>query len=266
MNGEKFKKIARAYEVLSDKEKRSLYDQFGERWVKRDKHFLHLAIYFQCFLGCKNNRKQNVYYHELKVKLSDLYKGIKLKLNITRRRVKYPHGVNKDNALISCKYCNGNGVIQETVNIAFGICRQTQIPCNKCQGQGNYMKKGITVEKQTKLIVIDIKSGSKHGDKILFKGESDEEPGKSPKDLIFVIYEIPDKIFTRNGQDLARDYDISLWDALYGPVIEIPFIDKSIIRVKCDEVINSDKVFCVPGKGMKSYANLYIRFRVKFPE
>ena len=50
---------------------------------------------------------------------------------------------------------------------------------------------------------------------------------------------------------------------LYGPVIEIPFIDKSIIRVKCDEVINSDKVFCVPGKGMKSYANLYIRFRVK---
>ena len=57
------------------------------------------------------------------------------------------------------------------------------------------MKKGITVEKQTKLIVIDIKSGSKHGDKILFKGESDEEPGKAPKDLIFVIYEIPDKIF-----------------------------------------------------------------------
>ena len=261
---EAFKKIARAYEVLSDTEKRSLYDQFGEDGLK-GKAFSAPNDLFSMFFGMPKQEK-NAYFHTLKVKLSDLYKGVQLKLNITRRRVNYPSGINKENALISCKYCNGNGIIQEMVNIAFGICRQTQIPCNKCRGQGNYMKKGITVEKQTKLIVINIKSGAKHGEQITFPGESDEEPGKSPKDLIFVIHEIPNKNFTRNGEDLITNSTITLWEALCSQVIEIPFIDESIIRVICDEIINPDKVFCIPGKGMKSYANLYVKFKVTFPD
>ena len=206
---EKFKKIARAYEILSDSDKRVMYDKFGEDGLK-EQTFSSPNDLFSMFFKA-TNKEDTSYFHELKIKLIDLYKGVKIKLNITRRRVIYPIGIDKTNALIECKYCNGNGYKLQTVNIAFGICRQTQIACDKCKCKGKYMRKGIKVIKDTKLITIDIKRGAKHADKITFPGESDEEPGKSPKDLVFILVEIPDKNFKRNGDHLVRDFTISLW-------------------------------------------------------
>ena len=264
-DAEKFKKIARAYEVLSDPDKRNLYDKFGEDGLK-ETTFSQPTDIFSMFFGMQKKKEETSFFHTLNVKLSNLYKGIKIKLNITRRRVCYPKDVDKSNALIFCKHCDGHGTKNETVQIAFGICRQTQIMCEKCQGKGKYMRKGVTVNKQTKLIIIDIKAGAKHNDHIVFKGESDEEPGKAPKDLVIIINEIPNKNFTRNDEHLNTTFEISLWQALCGEVIKIPFIDNSIIKVQSDEIINSDKLFCIPGKGMKSYANLYITFKIKFPD
>jgi len=261
---EKFKKIARAYEILSDPEKRTMYDKYGEEGLKGTT-FSSASDLFSMFFG-QTKKKETTYFHELKVKLLDMYTGTQIRLNITRRRVIYPEGIDKENALIICKNCGGNGMIQEMVTIAFGICKQTNIPCNKCNGRGKYMRKGIQINKEKKLITINIKSGAKHGDKIFFKGESDEEPGELPKDLVFIIIEIPDKNFKRNGDHLVRNFSISVWQALCGQVIEIPFIDNSIIKIKSSEVLTPDKTFCVPGKGIKSYANLYINFKIKYPE
>ena len=145
-----------------------MYDKFGEDGLK-GQTFSTASDLFSMFFGVNKKKNDTTYYHELQIKLVDLYTGIKLKLNITRRRVIYPEGIDKNNALISCKNCGGNGIISERVNIAFGICRQTNIQCSKCNGKGKYMRKGIQIKKEIKLITINIKSGTKHGDKFFFQ-------------------------------------------------------------------------------------------------
>ena len=87
-NEEKFKKIARAYEILSDPDKRVMYDKFGEDGLK-GQTFSSPSDLFSMFFKA-TNKEDDAYYHELKLKLIDLYKGIKIKLNITRQRVVYP--------------------------------------------------------------------------------------------------------------------------------------------------------------------------------
>ena len=196
----------------------------------------------------------------------DLYKGKQIKINITRRRVKYPAGINTDNALIECKYCKGHGIVMEQVNIAFGIMRQTQQPCTKCQGKGNYMRKGIKIYKTNKIIRIKIRAGSKHGDKIRFPGESDEQPGKPPADLIFLINELPHESFKRMENHLVTSTNITIWQALLGDPINVTFLDGSILHVKSNDIITPNKIYCVQGKGMVSYGNLYINFQISFPK
>ena len=97
-DAEKFKKIARAYEVLSDADKRNLYDQFGEDGLKGTT-FSQPTDIFSMFFGMQKKKEETSFFHTLNIKLSDLYKGTKIKLNITRRRVCYPKDIDKSKCI-----------------------------------------------------------------------------------------------------------------------------------------------------------------------
>ena len=263
---EKFKNIAKAYEVLSDSEKRAKYDRFGEEGLNPNA-FSSASDIFSVFFGMHQEQQQptNQFFHKLNIELLDLYKGTTLRLNITRRRIKYPDGITRKNALLTCKYCKGKGLILETFSIAFGLAHQTQQTCTHCKGRGNYMRKGIKVYNSSKVVQINIRAGSKHGDEIKLKGEADEEPGKSPNDLIFIINELPHRQFKRLNEHLVTQQKITLWEALLGEPIKLTFLDKSDFYVQTNHIISPEQIYSIKGKGMVSYGNLYIKFDIQFP-
>jgi len=259
---EKFKEIATAYEVLSDPSKRQLYDQFGKEGVSQNSFTSPMDI-FSMFFGEKRNTKDFVY--PLNISLENLYVGKKLRISITRRRVKYPLGVTRKNALIACKHCKGTGITTDTINIGLGFMQQMQNPCYKCRGKGKYMQKGIKIYEDKKQLTINIPKGSKNGDKFTFSEEADEQPGEKPRDVIFIVKEKPHSTFQRKNSHLFVQHKISLWEALTQAPITIQHLDKSKFNVKANHIINPKQLECVHGKGMTSQGNLYIQFTVDLP-
>lgn len=281
-DAEKFKEIAKAYETLSDPEKKKIYDQFGEDGLKHQgMGFSSASDIFSMFFGGggnpfggggnpfgqkppQNAKKDMVY--PLKVTLEDLYKGKVSKIRVTRRRVKYPENITRNNALIYCKHCQGKGNVTVMQQIALGFMRQSTIPCTKCQGKGKYMKKGIEIYDDKKILKIKVEKGMKNGEQINFEGEADEEPGELPGNLIFVIQTQSHEKFQRKNHDLYMVKKIGIWDALLNKKIEITHLDGDKFYAEYHKVIKHGHLLCVRNKGMNQLGDLYIKFEVKFPE
>ena len=255
------------------RDKRELYDKYGEDGLKsQGMNFSSATDIFSMFFGggghpfSQQQEKRKDFVYPLEVSLEDLYLGKTVKVKITRRRVKYPPHISKTNALINCKYCDGKGIVLTTSTIALGFMRQTSSPCTKCQGKGKYMRKGIEIYDDKKILEINIKPGMENGENIIFKGEADEQPGEDPSNVIFVIKEKDHPKFQRKGNDLYMKKSIILWEALMNSQIEISFIDGTKFFVQYNKVIKSDHLLCIKNKGMNYSGNLFIQFNIKFPK
>ncbi|WOL10204.1 hypothetical protein Cni_G18958 [Canna indica] len=151
---EKFKELAQAYEVLSDPEKREIYDSYGEDALKEGMggggggDFHNPFDIFEQFFGGgsfgggssrgRRQRKGEDVVHTLKVSLEDLYNGTSKKLSLSRnvlcRKCK---GVgSKSGASGRCYGCHGTGMRTVTRQIGLGMIQQMQHVCPECRGSG----------------------------------------------------------------------------------------------------------------------------------
>jgi len=142
-----------------------------------------------------------------------------------------------------------------------GIHKKLKITRNKIDGS--------VEEKQ---IEIDVKRGWKSGTKITFEGYGDEEQGREPGDIIFVIQEKKHERFKRDGNDLIIKYNISLTDALCGIKFNLKGLNgENIIIDTTNEVVTSNSRKRISGKGMpikntRDYGDLLIEFNLQFPQ
>lgn len=284
----KFKEISEAYEVLSDSEKRSLYDRFGKEGLK-DQGFHSAQDIFSEFFGGgffhKGPKKTESIVHELPVSLEDLYKGKTTKLAVTRNKICKEcngKGTASGTSPTSCSTCGGSGVRVIGRQLGPNIIQQMQTQCDVCSGQGEIIKesdkckncKGKKVVKDRKVFEVYIEQGMQHGQKIVFSGESDEAPGVQPGDIIIVLSEKKHPTFKRNGIDLYMETKIPLIEALAGFRFSITHLDGRVLYVSSEkgDVINTGHVRCIKNQGMPTYknpfekGNLYISFQVEFPE
>jgi len=129
------------------------------------------------------------------------------------------------------------------------------------------------VSSEQKLLNVEIDKGVHENKKIVFSGESSQEPGLETGDIIFVVQETPHDVFKRNGNDLIMEREIQLIDALTGFSFKINHLDARpvIIEIKKGQIVKPGDVREVPGLGMPVYSkpyefgSLFIRFNVKFP-
>ena len=153
--GDKFKEISQAYEVLSDPEKREIYDEFGEQGIKEGQGrggggFSSPMDVFNMFFGGgsggsgPNSRmKSKAMVHKLGVSLEELFNGKKRKL-AANRDLKCEDCNGKGGKKVKkCSDCNGLGMKTRTRQMG-PMIQQSQSPCNACSATGEIVDPATT--------------------------------------------------------------------------------------------------------------------------
>ncbi|XP_077301181.1 dnaJ heat shock protein family (Hsp40) member A4-like [Arctopsyche grandis] len=293
--GERFKQISRAYEVLSNPEKKRIYDQGGEQALKEggveNSGFSSPMDLFDMIFGGgfggprghRRERRGKDVIHQLSVSLEELYKGAVRKLALQKNVIcdKCEGRGGKKGAVQVCVTCKGSGMIFKVHQLAPGMIQQIQTVCTECRGSRQIINpkdrckacQGEKTVKVRKILEVHVDKGMRDGQKIVFAGEGDQEPDLEPGDIVIVLDEKEHAIFKRSGNDLVLRMDIELVEALCGFQKLIRTLDDRdlVLTTIPGEVTKHADVKCVLSEGMPQYKNpfekgrLIIQFLVSFP-
>lgn len=293
--GDKFKEISHAYDVLSDAQKREVYDQYGEAGLQGEGGAGGMSpedIFAQFFGGSfgggffggsggrRGPRKCENMPFNLQVSLEDLYKGKMSKLQVTRNIVCGKCDGKGGSQVKSCSGCDGRG-IRVVVRQLGPLLQQMQQTCPECNGEGQVIKEkdrcggcaGKKIIKEKNVLEVNVEPGTPANYQMIFEGQADQAPGLQPGDIIVTVTEKPHSLFKRQGNDLFCKLSIDLVTALAGGEITVPHLDGRILKAEIypGQVIKPDEVMIVMGEGMPQHkrsftkGDLYVQFEVKFP-
>lgn len=295
--GERFKAISQAYEVLSNPEKRELYDHGGEQAIKQGGHSGmgdHSPMdLFDMFFGGGRQRERGPkkgkdIVYQMQVTLEELYNGTTRKLSIQKKvvcdkcegRGTRAQGIGPQ----KCQGCKGTGTRVRVEHVGPSIVQRIESHCPDCMGQGEFIPPkdrckncdGKKIAKEKKIIEVHIDKGMEDGQKITFANEGDMEPGLDlPSDIIIVLDERPHERFKRcQRNDLLTKLELNLTEALCGFTRAIKTLDDRtlILRSHPGEVIKHDAFKSIPNEGMPLYrnpfdkGNLLVQIEVQFPD
>lgn len=298
--GEHFKEISEAYAVLSDPEKRKVYDQHGHAGVDgrytNDDIFHGASGDFSDLFGRSGGfdsifesifgRSGGSNYHqqqgsdilyETTVTLEDVLHGKKMEINLQKELQcdicngsGCKPGTNKN----TCSTCNGHGQVRKSRSMGFASFVTVE-PCSTCRGYGSIIQtpcgecKGNGKKKGTKNISFDIPPGVDTGDYTVPQ-EGNEIPGGINGDLIIRIRVQPHPKFKRDDTDIFYDQDISMIDAALGREFMVPTLDGPE-KIKVESGSQPNTIIKLKGKGLprmnsKSRGDQYVRVVVNIPK
>lgn len=267
---EKFKGINAAYEVLSDPEKRSKYDRFGDNWQYADQFAEWQQPYgdsartggsgttfdfgdlfgqggggggafeelFRGFGGRSTTRRPRRGHdveHPIEVTLEEAYHGSSRILEMQSESV--------------CQICNGKGALENA-------------PCYTCGGTGRVLR--------PQRLEVKVPAGVRDGSRIRMAGKGGPGAAGGPSgDLYLVVSVKPHRLFQRKDGDLHVDVDVPLEDALLGGEVNVPTL-KGKVALKIPPETQNGKVFRLAAQGMPRMGNdkkgdLYAKVRVVLP-
>ena len=251
---EKFKELGEAYEVLSDDEKRSRYDQYGHAGV--DPNFgaggfngggfggfggFDFGDIFGEFFGGGSRRgsTQNVPMRGenvgVRVEVTFEEAAFGTEKQVSAQRIENCGNCNgtgsADGSVETCSYCRGAGQVRTTRNV-MGMTMQTTSECPQCGGRGKVIKnpcntcRGKGKVRRTQKINVKIPAGVDHGQSVRVRGEGCVGSNGGPNgDLLVEISIRRHSVFQRYGQDVLCEVPITFTQAALGGEIEVPTLD-----------------------------------------
>ncbi len=274
---EKFKEIGEAYEVLSDSDKRSRYDQFGFQGVDPNfgggqgfdgfggfGGFGDFGDIFSDFFGggrrstTRNGpmRGENVAIR-VEVTFEEAAFGIEKEVSVPRIENCSACGGtgSADGATETCSACRGTGQVRTTQSI-MGMAIQSTTTCPHCSGRGKIIKnpcttcKGKAKVRRTQKVKVNIPAGIDHGQSARVRGEGCVGSNGGPSgDLLVEVSIKRHPIFKRDGTEVYCEVPITFTQAALGAEIEIPTLDGKV-KYEIPEGTQTGKEFVLGGRGI----------------
>ncbi len=282
----KFKEAAEAYEVLSNPEKKSRYDQFGHAGMSNnfgggygggmsmDDIFSQFGDIFEGAFGGggfsgfgrtgsrtsrRTTRGSNMRI-KVKLNLEDILHGTEKKIKVNKYvacKACKGTGAKDGSAFRTCSTCGGAGRVTRVTSTFLGQMQTASI-CPNCSGEGQTIEDkcsscyGNGIVKEEEVISINIPAGVQEGMQLSLSGRGNAAPrGGIPGDLIILIEEIPHGKLIRDNMNLLYDHHISFPDAVLGTSIEVPTLEGKA-RIKIEPGTQAGKVLRLKGKGLPS--------------
>ena len=259
---EKFKEAAEAYDVLSDPQKKSAYDQFGHQGVEGmggggpNFNDININDIFGDVFGTRSSsrrsRRGSDLQYNLDLSLKEAVLGAQKKIKIPSHKECHDcngTGAAKGSSPITCPNCNGSGQVR--MQQGFFSVQQT---CSQCSGTGQIIKDkcktcgGYGAIKENKTLSVNIPSGVDNGDKVRLSGEGEWQKGGQSGDLYVAIRVSENPIFEREGKDLYLESPIPFEISILGGAIKVPTLEGSI-SLKIPAQTQTGKIFRIKGKG-----------------
>ncbi|XP_001352723.2 dnaJ protein homolog 1 [Drosophila persimilis] len=296
---ERFKEIAEAYEVLSDKKKRDIFDQYGEEGLKGGMpgpdgksqpdggfqyqfhgdpratfaQFFGASDPFGAFFGGGDNMFggvggvpcSNTSEVFLNMGADDMFGGFNPNAGAFRSQSFNAQAPSRK------RQQQQDPPIEHDLYVTLeevdrGCTKKMKISRMSITQTGN-------ARKEEKVLSITVKPGWKAGTKITFPKEGDQAPNKVPADIIFIIRDKPHGQFKREGSDLRYTAQVSLKQALCGSAVSVPTLQGDRIPVNsANEIIKPTTTRRINGRGLpfpkepSRRGDLIVAFDIKFPD
>ena len=296
----KFKEVNEAYEVLSDKDKRARYDQFGHAGV--DPNFgggaggspfqgdfdfgdIFNSVFggFGGFGGRQANpnapRRGSDAEAVIDVTFEEAAKGCKK--TITYQRVEdcadcHGSGAKAGTSPATCSNCSGTGQVRVNQRTPFGVV-QTMRTCDKCKGKGKIIDSpckscgGTGKNRRQKTLEINVPAGVADDQLLRVSGQGNAGINGGPTgDLLLGIHVHPHPIFERKGNDIWCEIPITFTQAALGDEVVVPTLDGDV-SYQVHEGTQPGDIFKLKNKGIENLTgrgrgDQYVRVMIEVPK
>jgi len=291
---ERFKQAKEAYEVLTDAQKRAVYDQHGHDGLDAarqgggggaggfggaDFGDIFGDVFGDIFGGGRRGGRSQVFRgadlrYELELELPEAVFGHTCEISLPRLmecETCSGNGAAKGSSPVTCDTCNGSG----SMRVSQGFF-QMQQPCSRCRGTGRIVKNpcdtclGQGRVRRTRTLSVKVPAGVSTGDRIRLSGEGEAGRNGGPAgDLYVEIAVRAHPIFEREGDDLTCEVPVSFATATLGGSVKVPTLQGEV-SIKVPSGTQSGREFRLRDQGVKpvrggARGDLYCRVVVETP-
>ncbi|HXI12810.1 MAG TPA: J domain-containing protein [Thermoanaerobaculia bacterium] len=264
----KFKEISEAYGILSDKEKREQYDQFGKAAFSSgggpqpggSNPFGGGGFDFSQFGGARQggSRRAQPDFRDL---FSDLFGGSEPARTPSRGSDVEAETIIDFRDAIQGTTVQLKVAKQDLCPVCRGTGRSNNSVCRSCHGAGSVPGNAVSVK---------IPEGVAEGQRIRVRGKGSEGgPGGSQGDLILTIHVRAHPFFERRGDDIHIEVPVTVAEAMRGGELEVPTI-RGVVRARIPSGTQGGQAFRLTGKGVRKskgtgYGDHYYKVQIAVP-